>query len=359
MVARSRLLERARRARLRLRPEAGGPEGTGGGQARAEGAPQLFFVVGRAKSGTSWLMRMLDSHPELICRGEGKFFGTRHRLGGGRGRSLERVLRDSEELREWAGRSPWTREGEWEERSRRFAAELARASLLAAVPERSGIVAVGDKTPLNGPGVVASIGAALPEARVIHIVRDGRDVAVSSAHHRWNELERGGTAPAEAAALRDEYRRDPGAFWAAGRSIFGVDGPGSEAESWAADTLAACSEGRELGPDRYAELTYEALLDDSAAALERLLAFLGASVDPKAVATAVARNRFERLSGGRRAGTEDSGSFYRSGTAGGWREVFTPADREAFAAAAGEALIELGYEPDRSWAARPSPGDDP
>jgi hypothetical protein len=28
----------------------------------------IFFVVGYQKSGTTWLMEMLDSHPEILCR---------------------------------------------------------------------------------------------------------------------------------------------------------------------------------------------------------------------------------------------------------------------------------------------------
>ena len=36
---------------------------------------QMFFLIGRAKSGTSWLMKLFNSHPEILCRGEGKFFG--------------------------------------------------------------------------------------------------------------------------------------------------------------------------------------------------------------------------------------------------------------------------------------------
>ncbi|HYQ85440.1 MAG TPA: hypothetical protein VEP28_15795, partial [Rubrobacter sp.] len=34
----------------------------------------VFFVTGVGKSGTSWLMRTLDGHPEILCRGEGRFF---------------------------------------------------------------------------------------------------------------------------------------------------------------------------------------------------------------------------------------------------------------------------------------------
>src|ERR671910_2869339 len=36
----------------------------------------VFFVTGVGKSGTSWLMRTLDSHPEILCKGEGRFFAA-------------------------------------------------------------------------------------------------------------------------------------------------------------------------------------------------------------------------------------------------------------------------------------------
>ena len=36
----------------------------------------VFFVTGLGKSGTSWLMRTLDSHPEILCKGEGRFFAA-------------------------------------------------------------------------------------------------------------------------------------------------------------------------------------------------------------------------------------------------------------------------------------------
>src|SRR5829696_192864 len=37
---------------------------------RERGNTPVFFVTGVGKSGTSWLMRMLDSHPEILCQGE-------------------------------------------------------------------------------------------------------------------------------------------------------------------------------------------------------------------------------------------------------------------------------------------------
>lgn len=37
----------------------------------------VFFLVGAPKSGTGWLMKLLDAHPEVFCRGEGRFSGGR------------------------------------------------------------------------------------------------------------------------------------------------------------------------------------------------------------------------------------------------------------------------------------------
>jgi hypothetical protein len=42
--------------------------------------------------------------------------------------------------------------------------------------------------------------------------------------------------------------------------------------------------------------------------------------------------------------------FFREGRAGGWRESWGPAQRAVFDRVAGDLLLELGYEPDRSWA---------
>jgi len=41
----------------------------------------VFFIVGFAKSGTSWVARILDAHPEILCKGEGIFFGRGADLG--------------------------------------------------------------------------------------------------------------------------------------------------------------------------------------------------------------------------------------------------------------------------------------
>ena len=57
---------------------------------------------------------------------------------------------------------------------------------------------------------------------------------------------------------------------------------------------------------------------------------------------------FERQSG-RPSGEENKESFLRKGVIGDWRTRFSPQAREVFDRYAGEELILLGYERDRSW----------
>jgi hypothetical protein len=118
------------------------------------GTPQetipVFFVVGVAKSGTTWLMRMLDSHPEILCKGEGQLFGAEWRHDDRKQRqtklvsSLYNALLDSEYLRLWIERSVWTRVGNADE----HLDKLTHAAIQHFLSEqllKSGKKTVGDK----------------------------------------------------------------------------------------------------------------------------------------------------------------------------------------------------------------------
>jgi hypothetical protein len=67
------------------------------------------------------------------------------------------------------------------------------------------------------------------------------------------------------------------------------------------------------------------------------------------VEEAVRRHAFEKKAGGRRPGTEDVRSHYRKGVLGDWVNHFTPRHRRAFKERYGELLVRLGYETDLDW----------
>src|SRR5918998_6578081 len=299
----------------------------------AIGRVPVFFVVGNQKSGTTWLMRMLDAHPEILCKGEGRFFGGSWRQKSLKQRdtmrpasSLYNALLDSEYLRLWIERSVWSRNdaaGEHLDNLTRMAIDYFLGGALL----KSGKRIVGDKSPLLTPDTIREISTIYPEAKVIHIVRDGRDVAVSAAHHARNF----GRAGQRGAANETTD------------TIFPEGQLEKLAAEWASRVGKTVEDGPALLEGNYTEVRYEDLLQNPEVEVGRLLAFLAASSDEKSVTRCIEAASFERLSKGRKRGEEDPSSFFRKGVAGDWRHVFTREERETFAREAGHLLARLGY----------------
>ena len=323
------------------------------GDGRLPEEPRVFFILGQQKSGTTWLMRILDSHPEILCRGEGRFFGA-----GWRQKSVKRIdaqrppsslynaVLDAKFLRFWIERSVWSRNDDAEEHLNNLT-RMAIDYFLKGELSKTGKRMVGDKSPLLTPETISEVAAIYPEARVIHIIRDGRDAALSAVHHSWNFGKKG--KKEEVAVKREAYRRDPEALAETGESIFAGNSLRRMAAEWAVRVGRTVEEGPVLLGERYAEVRYEALLERPHEEVKRLLEFLGAKADEETVRRCVEAASFEKLSKGRKRGEEDVTSFFRKGVAGDWRNVFNERDREIFKEEAGELLIELGYENDREW----------
>lgn len=323
----------------------------------AAGSTPIFFVVGYQKSGTTWLMKMLDSHPEVICQGEGRPFGRNFRREHLKQRkvslpptSLYHAIVSSEDLRYWIERSVWTRGDDADELLAKLTG-LAVEHFLSRHLSKTGKRLVGDKTVLLSAEIVREMSTVCPEAKVIHIMRDGRDVAISATHHGWNQAEdQGGTHRIKPGQLakREAYRKDPQALLETGGGIFPDGELGRSAARWNARVGATVRDGRALFGPNYAEVKYEDLLVNTPGELKRLLGFLGADTSERVVKQCVDAASFEKLSGGRKRGQE-AASFFRKGIAGDWRNVFTDQNRRDFNAAAGDLLIELGYENDDTW----------
>jgi len=193
---------------------------------------------------------------------------------------------------------------------------------------------------------VREIDAILPEAKVVHVIRDGRDVTVSHTHHRWNRVrpvEEGGRLTPEEQDKRDRYRENPEEFVASGESIFSEKFIMAFAKGWRSNVGNTHRDGPSVLGDRYTEVRYEDLLERPEEEMSRLFRFLGASDDKSVVRRCVNKNRFEKVAG-RQGGSEDSTSFFRKGVAGDWQSVFTKRDQQIFCQVAGDLLVELGYQ---------------
>lgn len=325
---------------------------TRGRIAAGEGArPSVFFVVGYQKSGTTWLMRTLDAHPEVLCRGEGRFFD-----GGWRQESLlensdrppaslYNAMLDAEYLKLWIERSVWSKDddtGEHLDNLTRMATDYFMRSELAKTNKKM----AGDKSPLLTPETVTEISRIHPDSKVIHIIRDGRDAAVSAMHHAWNF---GKKENAQMLARREAYLdrgEDPAR---SGESIFSGRMLEKLAADWSARVGRAIKDGPTLLGANYAEVRYEDLLQNSEREIRRLLTFLGAEAGEKTAKRCVNAASFQKLSRGRERGEEDAASFFRKGVAGDWKHVFTEEDKAVFKRKAGKLLIKLGYEKNEKW----------
>lgn len=336
---------------------------------REESVP--FFVIGPPKSGTSWLQATLNSHPEIFCTGEGKFFGRNIKTDNPFGQwgaevsralsgldhetadraSLYSALADSKDLKSWFRRNGgWTAKEEVGHHTRALV-RLTMDYLFAQARSRSGKPIVGDKSPSHIQ-YLEEIHEFYPEARIIHIIRDGRDQAVSSIFHWWRQAkDRGGFFPLanEVRHRRDAYYEDREGFGPDKRSIFDAESLKSLAVHWRDSVASAVETGPELFDGRYFEVKYEEILADPEHHFTQMIEFLDTDADESLVEEIVKENSFESRSGNRALGIEDPKSFLRKGIAGDWANYFTERDKRLYKEEAGGLLIRLGYERDYLW----------
>jgi hypothetical protein len=101
---------------------------------------------------------------------------------------------------------------------------------------------------------------------------------------------------------------------------------------------------------------YEDLSTNTLAEMGRVFRFLGLHQDERLISSIINRNRFERLTmgkkfwtSGRQPGQEDTESHFRKGVIGDWKNHFEQTHVQRFKEIAGEALVRLGYEQDNEW----------
>lgn len=99
----------------------------------------------------------------------------------------------------------------------------------------------------------------------------------------------------------------------------------------------------------HVETSYEAMRDDPRTELEKIFKYLSVNnIDDAKLDACISKFSFESVTG-RKPGEENAYNFVRKGIVGDWKNHFTKEAREVFDHYAGQALIDLGYESDRSW----------
>jgi Sulfotransferase family len=254
---------------------------------------RMIFNVGSRRSGTYWLQRIVTAHPDVAA-----VPSETHLFAGGIAplfEGLQHSLRSSRKVGEV-----------YVERDAALDATRDLCDVIFAGAVEPGTSRIAERTPLH-VFHLELIAAIYPDARFVHIIRDGRDVARSIASQRWGPEEIG-----EAAA------------------------------EWRDAILAARGAGLSHGV--YREVRYEDLLTDPAPVVAGLYEWLGLEASNEVVAEAIGEAGI-----GANLGAAPSGIG-----AAKWREAYTPADLAAFDRVAGDVLRELGY-PEPGDAAPPPP----
>jgi hypothetical protein len=275
----------------------------------------FLFLVGCPRSGTRMLGRLVNAHPEVAVVHEARFVPGWfvHRRGltpdGLATRELVERLAEFERF-EHLG----VERGDLE---RLVATDEAvpYATFVSGLFDLHGRAQgkrlVADKTP-RYVRHIPTLHELFPAAKIVHLVRDGRDVALSVAN--WKKV-------TERDGLVARYRTWP------------EDPLSTMALWWERHVRLGCEDGRALGPELYYELRYEALVADPAGQCAALCAFLGVPYDEAMVA------RPENGSASR------SRRVHQPPTPGlrNWRAQMPAEDVQRFEAAAGELLDELDY----------------
>lgn len=263
------------------------------------------FVVGCGRSGTTLLRLMLDAHPLLAIPGESHFIPSAYeasrRNPGAAG--LADMIQRSEHVQRWA-LDPALLQARLDQADPSDVRAVIEAFYLVYA-DMHAAKRWGDKTPkyvLHLPLLIELF----PDARFIHLIRDGRSVGLS-----YLEL---GRYPRtlEEAALR-----------------------------WVRWVNAGREAGRAMGP-RYTEVSYERLVSDPAATLVSLCGFVGLPFNDRMLR--YHETAEERLEAG--SMTIHQQGVKNAPTEGlrDWRVQMRPEQVRRFEAIAGDTLTELGYE---------------
>jgi len=266
-----------------------------------------LFVLGVSRSGTTLLRVVLDRSPGIAIPDESFFIpllARRHRGKVDRARFLDDLSR-LQVLAAWglslddigARIRPETRTGE------------AIAAIFAAYAASEGKPRWGDKTPMYMRHLPL-LERLFPSAQYVHLIRDGRDAALSL------------------------LRMPEGTFT---RTWAHPDTPADFACLWRTEVAAARALGRRVGSSRYLEVRYEDLIDGMEAVVERICKFARLPYEPSMLDYAGAvdvsqKPHQQRLLQPPTQGVRD------------WRTQMNGEETRAFEAIAGDLLTALGYD---------------
>jgi hypothetical protein len=278
----------------------------------ADAGNSPIYIIGTERSGSNLLRVILNAHsridvphPPHILK---YFAGLEHRYGDLQiDENLARLVGDIVRLL-GVHIYPWELELDVD----RVVAEARPRSLFGAFTaiqeqhlEWSGKARWGNKSTFM-IGHTEPILERDPGARLVWLVRDARDVAVSSR-----------------------------------KSVFSPCHPWHTARLWSSQQKEGLDLSERLGPEQVLRMHYEDLLEDPERELRRLCAFLGEDFEPQLLdhASTGAARKGAKLS----ESWENTGKPILRGNSGKWRTELSALELAAVESVAGGVMAQLGY----------------
>lgn len=295
---------------------------------------EKFFIFGHARAGTTVYVRLIRLHPDVHCNYQAHFF-TRPPL-------LESLVADRD-VAAWLKRNSnrWNRGGDLSPVILRAAADM----ILERDARREHKHIVGDKSPNNllDGRAVQSMHKIYPDARLIYVLRDGRDTVLS--HRLQAFIDFPEQLSRSDLRIRQEFSSNPQPFLNGERSIFTERAIQAAAEGWVRNVTETTALGSELYAERCLVSRYEDLLAMPWQELVRLWDFLQANPASADLEIEVLAE-LQRNPDADWQQQKDSAiaSPLKKGRHGSWRQMFTARDRQVFLQIAGDLLEEWGYE---------------
>jgi hypothetical protein len=263
---------------------------------------QMFFVTGLTRSGTVWVQKAIDAHPEAACRGEGHFIDMLYP-------QLKRAIGDYNQQvgvgrgqMEAAGVNSVPSDFTYQELEYLLATSIGLAFNRWIGDDH--VKCVGERTPDYAINM-EMLSRVMPNAKFINVIRDGRDeVASAWTFNRRYQGEQFSKRFPEFSDFVDVF-----------------------ANSWA----GAVGDARRFGRahrDIYIDVCYEDLLSDPGPVMRDVCLFLGLYDSDEALDQCI------------RAG--DAGAM-PDGSVGSWRDTFDDEAERTFTRYAGELLKLLDY----------------
>ncbi|MFQ5598087.1 MAG: sulfotransferase [Nitrospiria bacterium] len=277
-----------------------------------------LFVVGCPRSGTTLLQRMLDHHPQLAVANDTHFIpvGIQRRFNGAdpllTPDLVDRVVRYRRFPRLGISLEEAKRSAKTSETYSTFV-----TALYDTYAQKQEKQYGGEKTP-DYVKYLPMLHGLFPWVKTAHIIRDGRDVALSALE--WAKEKKG-----------------------PGRYVLWQEDPVAVCALWWHHHVSqGMQDGNALGPAHYFELRYESLSTEPQAVLSELSRFLDIPFSKKMVHYYEGKTRMEAYKKGEIS--VKKAWLPATPKLRDWRKRMEERDLALFEALAGNLLSKLGYE---------------